>query len=329
MEHYSLFVTMGRELPAKVSAGQTVSAAWLNSIIDYLRYLNEQQLRRKILRGTGCAARETAGGTTLSIDRQPYTRVCKDGLDTLRTEDFELRIKPKELCTVDENGHWDKIVQVHRGKVTDHHDCELEVTDLAADAQGEASGEEEGTADPDWVDVAKISVEDKAETVEVYVRMDAYPPTKAEFVKREPQEPDGRIYIPVGKVAMDKVNDLPRVYISQYQQGPIELGGGAGGSMPFDVSLVPVSVPNKEDAQAEPETKTCVQIEGGRVFLSDGKYTVIPPKKPDSADAKSQLEVTAGYVMLSLSYGSNGTLTYKYSIESLPPASSVTPQEET
>lgn len=48
---------MGRDIPREVKAGEVVSAAWLNSIVAYLRYLNEQQLRRRILRGVGYQAR--------------------------------------------------------------------------------------------------------------------------------------------------------------------------------------------------------------------------------------------------------------------------------
>ena len=84
---------MARDIPREVKAGEVVSAAWLNSIVAYLRYLNEQQLRRRILRGVGYQAKESAGGTSLTIDKQAIARICSDDLDVHRNEDFQLRIE--------------------------------------------------------------------------------------------------------------------------------------------------------------------------------------------------------------------------------------------
>lgn len=329
---------MGRDLPAKVSPGQQLSAAWLNSVVDYLRYLNEQQLRRKILRGTGYAARETAGGTTLSIDRQPYTRVCEDGLDILRNEDFLIRIKPKSLCEVDEDGNWDKTVQVHSGKITDHQGREIEVKELFADP---SAGQQKSTPEPgggddselkswdakEWVDIGTLSLKDDgASSVNIFVRVPGFFPAEAKFTSTKPEEPDGNHYIPIGRVRIAANGEMPRIYISQFQRGPIELGGG--GKMPFDVSLVSVSVPNPDGEQFAPVSKDCLRIEGGRVFLSDARYSIIPPKEP-SDSGENLLTPSAGYLMLSLCYSSTGALTYKYTIEPRLPGTAVTPQELT
>ena len=125
---------MGKEIPREVRAGEVISAAWLNSIISYLRYLHEQQLRRRILRGVGYQAKESAGGTSLTIDRQAIARAISDDLDILRNQEFRLRIKPRNECRVDdESGDWDKVLQVHIGRVTDHLGHEITVTALEQD----------------------------------------------------------------------------------------------------------------------------------------------------------------------------------------------------
>lgn len=334
-------VNMAREIPREVKAGEVVSAAWLNSIVAYLRYLNEQQLRRRILRGVGYQAKESAGGTSLTIDKQSIARICSDDLDIHRNEDFQLRIKPKHQCEVDvESGHWDKIVQVHVGRVTDHHGHEISVRsmqgkDAASDASKPPTTGGSVWDAGQWVDVGVIKPKigttsdsgsgdsgiavaaepskdtDDASTKEVFVRLtvSGSVPQKAVFAtKKESGTSD--LYIPIGKVQAVVVEEFLRIYMEQYQQGPIELGGEAMG-MPFDVSMSKTIKEPIEEGE-EPEVVYKINVESGRIFMPDRQFAEIPRKE------EMQVENIGGstrYVTLTLTRDGSGKLKYKYTLE--------------
>ena len=335
-------VDMARDIPREVKAGEVVSAAWLNSVVAYLRYLNEQQLRRRILRGVGYQAKESAGGTSLTIDKQAIARICSDNLDIHRNEDFQLRIKPKYQCEIDvESGHWDKIVQVHIGRVTDHHGHELEVKTLEKDEDSTPAPVAEEPVPKDtvwdaeqWVDIGVLKPKEKSEdndsgdtatpaaeqpeededensTKEVFVRLtlSGTVPQKAVFAtKRQPDTSD--LYIPIGKVKAVVAEEFLRIYLEQYQQGPIELGGETVG-MPFDVSMTKTVKEVTEEEQDAEEVYN-INVESGRVFLPDRKFSVIPRKE------QLQVEELGGatrYVTLTLMRDGSGNLKYKYSLE--------------
>lgn len=323
---------MPRQLPDKVSAGQTVSASWLNALVDYLRYLNEQQQRRRILKGTGYLARETAAGTTLTIAKQAYTRECEvNGMLCLTNADFALRIKPKGLCVEDEEGNWDKVVQVHGGVITDHRGRETTVVGKQVKADP-SNGVNVKPDSPDWgekgwVDIATIDVKKKP-SVEVYVRADMMDgtPVEAVFVTTKgggegEETPANRLYIPIGRVSIETVEEESRVYITQIQQGPIELGsGGSSGTMPFDVGSVQGAA-----SEETPDVRVpCLSVEGGRVYLSDGRYAPIPAKGLKNGVG---LPLKAGYVVLTVSYNEDGQATYSYEILTDPPGTALSIKE--
>lgn len=319
-------VNMGRELPREVRAGEVVSAAWLNSIVAYLRFLNEQQLRRRILRGVGYQAKESAGGTSLTIDKQAIVRLGEDELDIHRNEDFQLRIKPKNQCFVDEDtGHWDKVVQVHIGRVTNHSGSDMTVCVLepGSGSSGSASNPLNGTVwDADqWVDVGVISAqtsvaltntEDTNSTKEVFVHLlpgSSSQPLATFATVRKP-DVEG-IYIPIGKVQAVVVEDFLRIYIEQYHQGPIELAGDSV-DMPFDVSMASTIKEAAEDGKVT-ELEYSVSVEAGRVFLPDDKFAYIPRK-----DKLPIIGIggASNYVTLTLMRDGSGNLKYRYAIES-------------
>lgn len=307
---------MAREIPRTVRAGEVVSAAWLNSIIDYLRYLNEQQSRRRLLRGVGYQVKESPGGTSLTIDKQAVTRVCDDELDILRNEDFQLRIKPKGQCAVDEEtGHWDKVLQVHQGRITDHHGNYVDVTELEKEDGSQVAIPSGGTAwdSSDWLDVGvlKVSQDEGGEgekEISVFVRLTLHGTQveKAVFVTKEDAS-TGDMYVRIGKASVETVEELPRYYFSQYHQGPIELGGESS-SMPFDTYM---STEMEGDDPENQEKKYYLKIAGGNVFLPNDQYAVIPEK------TKLPIDVTSGtgYVCLTLMRQASGELKYQYSIK--------------
>lgn len=319
---------MGRDIPREVKAGEVVSAAWLNSIVAYLRYLNEQQLRRRILRGVGYQAKESAGGTSLTIDRQAIVRLGSDDLDIHRNEDFQLRIKPKHQCTVDaESGHWDKILQVHIGRVTDHHGHELNVTEIEKESRASTPAKSSVWDSEQWVDVGvlkpKTSTQgddgvataaeeaDDNSTKEVFVRLtlSGSVPEKAVFATKK-EEGSADIYVPIGKVQAVVVEEFLRIYMEQYQQGPIELGGESVG-MPFDVSMSEtIKEPTKEGE--EPQVTYQVNVEAGRVFLPDRQFAYIPRKEKLEL---GELTGSTRYVTLTLMRDGAGNLKYQYTLE--------------
>ncbi len=332
---------MSRALPDKVRAGDQLSAKWLNSLVDYLKYLNDMQLRRRLLKGVGYAVSESPGGSSLTIDRQAVVRVLSDDLDILRNEEFQVRIKPKGLCKVDkETGDWDKVVQVHVGRITNHRDFTLPVTakEGTESSSPTTPAPESGTAwdATSWVDIdtlddlgggnkeslVALSSEDetKKNEVAVYVKMtmEGGLPVSAVFTSDiKPDESDNAVYIPIGTIHGESVEGTPRYYITQYQQGPIELGGSGGTPMPFDVTLsVKMGEPEEgnEEGKEEPEPQTCINIAGGRIFLPERRYSIIPDKK------EWPIEVFEGYPMyvtLSLSRDGEGNITYKYELQGL------------
>lgn len=319
---------MGRDIPREVKAGEVVSAAWLNSIVAYLRYLNEQQLRRRILRGVGYQAKESAGGTSLTIDRQAIVRLGSDDLDIHRNEDFQLRIKPKHQCTVDaESGHWDKILQVHIGRVTDHHGHELNVTEIEKESRAATPSKSSVWDSEQWVDVdvlkPKASTQgddgvataaeeaDDNSTKEVFVRLtlSGSVPEKAVFTTKK-EEGSADIYVPIGKVQAVVVEEFLRIYMEQYQQGPIELGGESVG-MPFDVSMTETIEEPLQEGE-EPQVTYQVNVEAGRVFLPDRQFAYIPRKEKLEL---GELTGSTRYVTLTLMRDGAGNLKYQYTLE--------------
>ncbi len=331
---------MSQRLPDKVRAGDQLSAKWLNSLVDYLKYLNDMQQRRRLLKGVGYAVSESPGGSSLTIDRQAVVRVLSDDLDVLRNEEFQVRIKPRGLCRVNkETGDWDKVVQVHVGRITNHRDFTLPVI-----AKETNEGETPGTPDTttatawdaaSWVDIdtlddlgenadtpATASSEDDTSKKEiaVYVKMtmEGGIPVAAVFTSEvNPDELGAAIYIPIGSVHGELVEGTPRYYITQHQQGPIELGGGAA-AMPFDVTLTEKLVETEGESDTEegeePEPQTCISVAGGRIFLPEREYTIIPDK------TDWPITVYEGYPMyvtLTLSRDADGNITYKYELTGL------------
>ena len=362
---------MGKEIPREVRAGEVISAAWLNSIISYLRYLNEQQLRRRILRGVGYQAKESAGGTSLTIDRQAIVRAISDDLDILRNQEFRLRIKPRNECRVDdESGDWDKVLQVHIGRVTDHLGHEITVTALEQDdenSQATPSPDTESTVwdAGEWVDVGILSpssgstsgeaalqaaeatepgaggASDEEGSINVYVRLtlSGTVPQQAVFAV-EKKEDTQDLYIPIGKACAEVVSEFLRIYINQYQEGPIELGGVVP-AMPFDVNMTSapgepggsggdfvepggsgdytepggvfqlVSRGEPEPGGEESEEVYYLSIESGRVFLPEREFVEIP--------RKDKLQLTdpgsTRYVTLTLTRSGAGQYTYAYTLE--------------
>ncbi len=306
---------MSQKLPDKVRAGDKLSAAWMNGVVDYLKYLNDQQLRRRLLKGVGYKVTESSGGSSLTIDRQAIVRVLSDDLDVMRNEDYELRIKPKGLCEVEpDSGNWDKIIQVHTGRVTDKRGNSLTVTR----AEGSSTSASPDGAAPwdaaDWVDLAvleSLGEEGSAEEVSVYVKLtlEASRAVDGVFVVRtggsdvdgesEDNAPEGStLLIPIGSVSGANIEGTPRYYITQYQQGPIDLvplaqyKGEQGEGSDVDAAPEGSSVDEYPGLIAAARAETKEESTGSAHWLISAGELIVPlahaPLPPTELDAEAE-----------------------------------------
>ena len=125
--------------PAKVRAGETVSARWMNKVVDCLEA------------GQAASATAAAAAGSSSINTRPLLRNNKyrepepRPLPVFETEDFRLRVKPRQFCEADAEGNWAKVLQVHEGHIIDYRGLDLLVPFTGDSGSGSGSG----SPDPD------------------------------------------------------------------------------------------------------------------------------------------------------------------------------------
>ncbi len=102
------------KLPDKVRVGETLSARWLNQVVDCLKELAK-------------ASNVGSGSSTSSIEYSgsdyrdtKYRGTGGSDLQEFRVVPFQLRLKPKHLCDVGEDGNWPKIAQIKAGAIIDY-----------------------------------------------------------------------------------------------------------------------------------------------------------------------------------------------------------------
>lgn len=102
------------KLPDKVRVGETLSARWLNQVVDCLKELAK-------------ASNVGSGSSTSSIEYSgsdyrdtKYRGTGGTDLQEFRVVPFQLRLKPKHLCGVSADGNWPKIAQMKAGAILDY-----------------------------------------------------------------------------------------------------------------------------------------------------------------------------------------------------------------
>lgn len=102
------------KLPEKVRVGETLSARWLNQVVDCLKELAK-------------ASNVGSGSSTSSIEYSgsdyrdtKYRGTGGTDLQEFRVVPFQLRLKPKHLCGVSADGNWPKIAQMKAGAILDY-----------------------------------------------------------------------------------------------------------------------------------------------------------------------------------------------------------------
>ena len=95
------------KLPEKVRVGETLSARWLNQVVDCLKELGKASNVSSNGSSTSSIEYSGSGGHDTKFRSTGGT-----DLQEFRVFPFQLRLKPKHLCDVDESGNWPKIAQI-------------------------------------------------------------------------------------------------------------------------------------------------------------------------------------------------------------------------
>ncbi len=103
------------KLPEKVRAGETLSARWLNQVVDCLKEL----AKAAKLSGNGSSTSSIEYSGSGMRDTK-YRGTGGADLQEFRVVPFQLRLKPKHLCETGDDGNWPKIAQMKAGAILDY-----------------------------------------------------------------------------------------------------------------------------------------------------------------------------------------------------------------
>ena len=205
------------KLPDKVRVGETLSARWLNQVVDCLKELAK-------------ASNVGSGSSTSSIEYSgsdyrdtKYRGTGGSDLQEFRVVPFQLRLKPKHLCDVGEDGNWPKIAQIKAGAIIDY--------------MGKTYSVPEGATIYDytegWVDLGEFS---EALTKIYCIIKQNYKGEilSANFKKAEEkfvpwgktdtnQEGEGTLSVFIGSYQLKRVEEINRAHIYQAHTGTLDL----------------------------------------------------------------------------------------------------------
>ena len=102
------------KLPEKVRVGETLSARWLNQVVDCLKELAKAS---NVGNGSSTSSIEYSGSDYRDTK---YRGTGGTDLQEFRVVPFQLRLKPKQLCEVSADGNWPKIAQIKAGAIIDY-----------------------------------------------------------------------------------------------------------------------------------------------------------------------------------------------------------------
>ena len=205
------------KLPDKVRVGETLSARWLNQVVDCLKELAK-------------ASNVGSGSSTSSIEYSgsdyrdtKYRGTGGSDLQEFRVVPFQLRLKPKQLCEVSADGNWPKIAQIKAGAIIDY--------------MGKTYSVPEGATIYDytegWVDLGEFS---EALTKIYCIIKQNYKGEilSANFKKAEEkfvpwgktdtnQEGEGTLSVFIGSYQLKRVEEINRAHIYQAHTGTLDL----------------------------------------------------------------------------------------------------------
>lgn len=206
------------KLPEKVRVGETLSARWLNQVVDCLKEL----AKAAKLSGNGSS---TSSIEYSGSDMRDTKYRGTDGADLqeFRVVPFQLRLKPKHLCEAGEDGNWPKIAQMKAGAILDYMGKTHPVPKDAA-----IYDFTEG-----WVDIGECSGQlqkayciikqnYKGEIISAEIKKD-----EAKFVPwgktGKNAKGDGVLSVFIGSYQLRKIQEVNRAHIYQAHCGTLDL----------------------------------------------------------------------------------------------------------
>lgn len=206
------------KLPEKVRAGETLSARWLNQVIDCLKEL----AKAAKLSGNGSSTSSIEYSGSGMRDTK-YRGTGGADLQEFRVSPFQLRLKPKHLCETGEDGNWPKIAQMKAGAIIDYMGKTQEVP----------KGQPLYDYTDGWVDIGEftehlqkafciIKQNSKGEIISAEIKKD-----EEKFVPwgktEENAKGDGVLSVFIGSYQLRKIQEVNRAHICQAHCGTLDL----------------------------------------------------------------------------------------------------------
>lgn len=206
------------KLPEKVRVGETLSARWLNQVVDCLKEL--AKAANMVGNGTSTSSIEYSGS---ELRDTKYRGTGGSDLQEFKVFPFQLRLKPKQLCEVDESGNWPKIAQIKAGAIIDYMGKTRPVPENAT-----IYDYTEG-----WIDIGAFS--EKLEKVFCIIKQNYkgeiisadIASEQKDFVPwgktEENATGEGTLSVFIGTYQLRRINEVNRAHIYQAHTGTLDL----------------------------------------------------------------------------------------------------------
>ena len=206
------------KLPEKVRVGETLSARWLNQVVDCLKEL--AKAANMVGNGTSTSSIEYSGS---ELRDTKYRGTGGSDLQEFKVFPFQLRLKPKHLCEVDESGNWPKIAQIKAGAIIDYMGKTRPVPENAT-----IYDYTEG-----WIDIGAFS--EKLEKVFCIIKQNYkgeiisadIASEQKDFVPwgktEENATGEGTLSVFIGSYQLRRINEVNRAHIYQAHTGTLDL----------------------------------------------------------------------------------------------------------
>ena len=206
------------KLPEKVRVGETLSARWLNQVVDCLKEL--AKAANMVGNGSSTSSIEYSGS---ELRDTKYRGTGGTDLQEFKVFPFQLRLKPKHLCEVDAEGNWPKIAQIKAGAIIDYMGKTRPVPENAT-----IYDYTEG-----WIDIGAFS--EKLEKVFCVIKQNYkgeiisadIASEQKDFVPwgktEENATGEGTLSVFIGSYQLRRINEVNRAHIYQAHTGTLDL----------------------------------------------------------------------------------------------------------
>lgn len=206
------------KLPEKVRVGETLSARWLNQVVDCLKEL--AKAANMVGNGSSTSSIEYSGS---ELRDTKYRGTGSTDLQEFKVFPFQLRLKPKHLCEVDESGNWPKIAQIKAGAIIDYMGNTRPVPENAT-----IYDYTEG-----WIDIGAFS--ERLEKVFCIIKQNYkgeiisadIASEQKDFVPwgktEENATGEGTLSVFIGSYQLRRINEVNRAHIYQAHTGTLDL----------------------------------------------------------------------------------------------------------